>query len=150
MKGRAEVTEFLRKKWEKENGYRLRKELFAFQDNRIAVQVGLLSFPSCGRRNAPSHANSRQFFYEWYEVKPDGTKQWYRCYGLEASGFFPARLTRADLQTPFVESQDWTFNDDGLMRKRQMSGNDVPISDEERWFKDGVDVNSFPIAEKHL
>ena len=39
MKGRAEVTEFLRKKWEKENGYRLRKELFAFADNKIAVQV---------------------------------------------------------------------------------------------------------------
>ena len=36
------------------------------------------------------------------------------------------------------------------MKKRQMSGNDVPISDEERWFKDGVDANSFPIAEKHL
>ena len=83
MKGREEVVQFLTKKWEKENGYRLRKELFAFQDNRIAVQVGLPSFPSCGRRSAPSHANSRQFFYEWYEVKPDGTKQWYRCYGLE-------------------------------------------------------------------
>ena len=36
------------------------------------------------------------------------------------------------------------------MRKRQMSGNDVPITDEERWFKDGVEVNSVHIAEKHL
>ncbi|KAH9919497.1 uncharacterized protein BXZ73DRAFT_52549 [Epithele typhae] len=106
MTGRDEVIEFLRKKWAKENGYRLRKELFAFQDNRIAVQ----------------------FFYEWFEEKSDGVKQWYRCYGLE----------------------DWTFAEDGLMRKRQMSGNDVPISDDERWFKDGVDLNVFPIAEKHL
>ena len=47
-------------------------------------------------------------------------------------------------------SQDWTYDVDGLMKKRQMSGNDVPITDEERWFKDGVDVNSFPISDKHL
>lgn len=35
------------------------------------------------------------------------------------------------------------------MRKRQMSGNDVEISAEERWFKDGVDVNAVDISEKH-
>lgn len=39
MRGTAEVEQFLTKKWEKENGYRLRKELFAFSDNKIAVQV---------------------------------------------------------------------------------------------------------------
>jgi nuclear transport factor 2 (NTF2) superfamily protein len=64
-----------------------------------------------------------QFWYEWH----DTANQWYRTYGLE----------------------DWTFAADGRMRKRQMSGNDVKISDEERWFKDGVDVNSVEIAEKH-
>ncbi|KAI0325136.1 DUF1348-domain-containing protein [Cubamyces sp. BRFM 1775] len=106
LKGRAEVVDFLTKKWAKENGYRLRKDLFAFIDNKIAVQ----------------------FFYEWYETKPDGKRQWFRTYGLE----------------------DWTFNDDGLMRKRQMSGNDVAISEEERWFKDGVDVNSLDIGPEHL
>ncbi|KAH9828775.1 uncharacterized protein C8Q71DRAFT_799919 [Rhodofomes roseus] len=107
MRGREEVIQFLAKKWEKENGYRLRKELFAFTDNKIAVQ----------------------FFYEWFELKADGSKQWYRCYGLE----------------------DWTFNDDGLMRKRQMSGNDVPITEEERWFKEDVaDEDSVEIYEKHL
>ena len=36
------------------------------------------------------------------------------------------------------------------MRKRQMSGNDVAISDEERWFKDGIDVNTIEIFDKHL
>ncbi|KAI0659146.1 DUF1348-domain-containing protein [Cubamyces menziesii] len=106
LKGRAEVVDFLTKKWAKENGYRLRKDLFAFTDNKIAVQ----------------------FFYEWYEDKSDGKRQWYRTYGLE----------------------DWTFNDDGLMRKRQMSGNDVAISEEDRWFKDGVDVNSLEIGPEHL
>ena len=37
--GREEVVKFLTKKWEREDGYRLRKELFAFTDNKIAVQV---------------------------------------------------------------------------------------------------------------
>ena len=58
-----------------------------------------------------------------------------------------AGLRGTDLPPPL---QDWTFAEDGLMKKRQMSGNDVPISEEERWFKDGVDVNSFPISDKHL
>ena len=39
MKGREEVIQFLTKKWEKENGYVLRKELFAWTENKIAVQV---------------------------------------------------------------------------------------------------------------
>ncbi|OSD07979.1 DUF1348-domain-containing protein [Trametes coccinea BRFM310] len=106
LQGRDQVISFLTKKWEKENGYRLRKDLFAFTDNKIAVQ----------------------FFYEWFEEKADGSRQWYRTYGLE----------------------DWTFNSDGLMRKRHMSGNDVPISDADRWFKDGVDVNSVHITDAHL
>ncbi len=36
------------------------------------------------------------------------------------------------------------------MRKRQMSGNDVAIAHEERWFKDDVvDEDSVEITEKH-
>ncbi|KAI1077491.1 DUF1348-domain-containing protein [Whalleya microplaca] len=101
LQGRDAIEAFLTKKWEREQGYRLRKELFAFTDDKIAVQ----------------------FWYEWYDK--DG--QWCRTYGLE----------------------DWTFAADGLMRKRQMSGNDVKITHEERWYKDGVDVNSVPISEKH-
>jgi uncharacterized protein len=106
MKGREEVEAFLTRKWKKEKCYVLRKELFAFQDNKIAVQ----------------------FFYEWNE-KEDGSGQWYRCYGLE----------------------DWTFEESGLMRKRMMSGNDVAIADEDRWFKDGVaKVEDVQITERHL
>ncbi|KAL7911896.1 hypothetical protein GGI35DRAFT_477588 [Trichoderma velutinum] len=101
LQGRDAIKEFLSKKWERENGYRLRKELFAFTDNKIAVQ----------------------FWYEWY----DEAGQWWRTYGLE----------------------DWTFAENGLMRKRQMSGNDVKISDDERWFKDGVNVNEVDISENH-
>lgn len=101
LRGREDIVRFLTDKWSKENGYRLRKELFAFTDNKIAVQ----------------------FWYEWY----DASGQWWRTYGLE----------------------DWTFAEDGLMRKRQMSANDVRIDSEARWFKDGVDVNTVDISEKH-
>ncbi|KAK9242819.1 hypothetical protein V1506DRAFT_509080 [Lipomyces tetrasporus] len=64
---------------------------------------------------------SLYFRYEWYDVKE---KSWYRTYDLE----------------------DWTFAADGCMQKRQMSGNDLQITEDERWFKPGVDVNSVEIG----
>ncbi len=57
VNGRAAVVEFLRGKWERELDYRLRKELWAFQDNRIAVR----------------------FEYEFH----DASGQWWRAYGNE-------------------------------------------------------------------
>jgi len=103
LQGTDAIVEFLTKKWQKEHNYVLRKELFAFTDNKIAVQ----------------------FWYE-YQDASDGLK-WKRAYGLE----------------------DWTFAADGRMRKRQNSTNDVLIEEGERWFVEGVDVNSVEISEKH-
>jgi len=103
INGSSEIVAFLEQKWAREKNYRLRKELFAFQDNKIAVQ----------------------FWYE-YQDGEDGMK-WKRCYGLE----------------------DWTFAEDGRMRKRMMSGNDVILQEGERWFTEGVDVNKVEISEKH-
>ena len=57
VNGRAEVVEFLRAKWARELDYRLRKELWAFTGNRIAVR----------------------FEYEFH----DANGQWYRAYGNE-------------------------------------------------------------------
>ncbi|KAL6243304.1 hypothetical protein RBB50_009856 [Rhinocladiella similis] len=57
--GTEKIIAFLTKKWEKEANYRLRKELFAFTDDKIAVQ----------------------FWYE-YQDRHDGMK-WKRTYGLE-------------------------------------------------------------------
>jgi uncharacterized protein len=57
VNGRAAVVEFLRGKWQRELDYRLRKELWAFQDNRIAVR----------------------FEYEFH----DASGQWWRAYGNE-------------------------------------------------------------------
>lgn len=55
--GREAIKEFLRRKWAKELDYRLKKELWAFRDNRIAVR----------------------FEYEWH----DDSGNWYRSYGNE-------------------------------------------------------------------
>jgi nuclear transport factor 2 (NTF2) superfamily protein len=57
LNGREEIRAFLRRKWEKERDYRLRKELWAFLEDRLAVR----------------------FEYEWH----DEANQWYRSYGNE-------------------------------------------------------------------
>lgn len=57
MNGRAAVQQFLTGKWERELDYKLKKELWAFTDNKIAVR----------------------FEYEWH----DAAGQWYRSYGNE-------------------------------------------------------------------
>ena len=55
--GRQEIIEFLKRKWAKELDYRLIKELWAFEGNRIAVR----------------------FAYEWR----DDSGNWFRSYGNE-------------------------------------------------------------------
>ena len=118
--GTTAIEHFLTQKWKREKSYCLRKELFAFTDNKIAVQFW------CDRRaismwDSPADWTS----YEYQDADDD--MKWKRCYGLE----------------------DWTFSEDGKMRKRQMSGTGVLISEDERWFKDGLDINAVEISEKH-
>lgn len=66
-----------------------------------------------------------QYWYEFQDAE-DGWK-WKRCYGLDA----------------------WTFAPDGRIYKRQTSGNDKVITDDERWFDDGIDVNHVIIPDAH-
>jgi nuclear transport factor 2 (NTF2) superfamily protein len=82
--GRAEIVRFLQRKWERELDYALRKELWAFHGNRIAVR----------------------FQYECH----DHEGQFWRSYGNEL----------------------WEFTDDGLMRRREASINDVRITAADR------------------
>jgi nuclear transport factor 2 (NTF2) superfamily protein len=65
-RGRAQIVEFLTRKWARELDYRLIKELWAFTDNRIAVR----------------------FAYEWH----DDSGQWFRSYGNENWEFDAAGL----------------------------------------------------------
>ena len=66
LHGRDEVRAFLRRKWDRELDYRLKKDLWSFTDNRISVR----------------------FEYEWHD---DGG-QWFRSYGNEQWEFAPNGL----------------------------------------------------------
>lgn len=85
LKGREEIVKFLTLKWQRELNYKLKKELFAFMDNRIAVR----------------------FEYEYHDA--DGN--WFRAYGNE----------------------NWIFDENGLMKERYASINDVPILETDRY-----------------
>jgi len=63
LTGRAEIIAFLTRKWTKELDYRLIKDLWAYDGNRIAVR----------------------FAYEWHDTRG----QWYRAYGNENWQFDP-------------------------------------------------------------
>ena len=87
--GRAAIRAFLERKWAVESDYRLMKELWCYEGNRISVR----------------------FEYEWH----DEAGQWYRAHGNE----------------------HWEFDGAGLMRRRDMSANDVPIAESERRYREG-------------
>jgi nuclear transport factor 2 (NTF2) superfamily protein len=84
FQGREAIKEFLRRKWAKELDYKLKKELWCFTENRIAVT----------------------FQYEWHNA----VGHWFRSYGNEL----------------------WEFDEEGLMRRRIASINDVAIAENER------------------
>jgi uncharacterized protein len=83
INGREQVQEFLKRKWEKELDYRLKKELWAFHENRIAVR----------------------FEYEWH----DESGQWCRSYGNEmwefdADGYMAKRF--ASINDVAIDASD--------------------------------------------
>jgi len=84
INGRQEVQDFLANKWNVELNYKLKKELWAFSENRIAVR----------------------FEYEYQNTEG----QWYRAYGNE----------------------NWEFDENGLMKKRYASINDLKIKETDR------------------
>lgn len=86
VNGREQIVEFLSRKWARELEYRLIKELWAFDTDRIAVR----------------------FAYECHDVSGD----WFRSYGNE----------------------NWEFDENGLMKVRHASINDVPIKEGDRLF----------------
>jgi nuclear transport factor 2 (NTF2) superfamily protein len=84
LTGRTAIVEFLSAKWERELDYALRKNLWSFHENRIAVR----------------------FQYEWREH----SGSWHRSYGNEL----------------------WEFDDNGLMRRREASIDDITITAADR------------------
>jgi len=71
FRGRAAIIAFLTRKWARELDYRLIKELWAFEGNRIAVR----------------------FAYEWH----DDSGSWFRSYGNENWEFDERGLMRRRL-----------------------------------------------------
>jgi nuclear transport factor 2 (NTF2) superfamily protein len=98
LQGRPAIVEFLARKWTKELDYKLIKEVWAFDGNRIAAR----------------------FAYEWR----DEAGLWYRSHGNE----------------------QWEFDDNGLMRRREASINDVSIEAADRKFTwgEGRRPDDFP------
>ncbi|MDA2803590.1 nuclear transport factor 2 family protein [Nocardiopsis suaedae] len=84
LQGREEIAAFLTRKWERESDYALRKSLWAFHGDRIAVRFQ-------------------------YECR-DASGQWWRSHGNE----------------------QWEFDENGLMLRREASINDVPIAEADR------------------
>jgi uncharacterized protein len=85
--GREDIVAFLTRKWARELDYRLIKDVWAFDGDRIAVR----------------------FAYEWH----DDSGTWFRSYGNE----------------------NWQFGEDGLMRVRHASINDLPIGEADRLYR---------------
>jgi len=83
INGRQAIQSFLTKKWQTELSYRLRKELWSFTDNRIAVT----------------------FQYEWH----DAAEQWYRSYGNELWEFNAKGLMQRRIAS--INDQAITFQD---------------------------------------
>lgn len=86
VNGREEVIALLTKKWERELDYKLKKELWAYTDNRISVR----------------------FEYEWHDK--DGN--WFRSYGNEqwefdANGLMQRRY--ASINDLAIRSEDRKF-----------------------------------------
>lgn len=83
INGRDEVVAFLKRKWQKELHYKLKKELWSFYENRIAVR----------------------FEYEYQ----DANGQWWRAYGNEnwefdANGLMQKRF--ASINDLAIEEKD--------------------------------------------
>lgn len=66
--GRAEIEAFLTSKWQKELDYKLKKELFLFSDNKIAVQFEYTWRDAGGK-------NYRSYGIEHWEFVADGLMQ---------------------------------------------------------------------------
>src|SRR4029077_15617321 len=87
FEGRPAIVAFLTRKWAKEHEYRLIKDLWAFDGNRIAVR----------------------FQYEWHDDHGQGHR--------------PSRKEQSE------------FAENGLVRRREASINDVAIAESDRRFR---------------
>ena len=87
VRGRQQIVEFLTRKWQRELDYRLTKELWCFDERRIAVR----------------------FQYEWH----DANGAWHRSYGNELWEFDDSGLMRrreASINDLAIDERDRKFH----------------------------------------
>lgn len=102
--GRAEIVEFLTAKWARELDYVLRKSLWGFRENRMAVR----------------------FQYEWHDA--DG--QWFRSYGNELWEFDDLGLMRrreASINDVTINADDRRYFGPRAEAERG-PGHEIPLS----------------------
>jgi len=99
--GREQIVQFLTAKWEREKDYALRKALWGFRGNRMAVR----------------------FQYEWH----DTTGQWWRSYGNELWEFtetgLMSRREASINDRPITEAERRIFGP----RPESERGTELPI-----------------------
>ncbi|WP_436789092.1 nuclear transport factor 2 family protein [Yinghuangia sp. YIM S10712] len=101
VSGREEIVAFLTRKWERELDYALRKSLWGFRENRMAVR----------------------FQYEWH----DAEHQWWRSYGNELWEFDERGLMRrreASINDVAINESDRRIHGP---RPTQEHGIDIPL-----------------------
>ncbi|MFC8366843.1 nuclear transport factor 2 family protein [Streptomyces sp. NPDC057239] len=101
ISGREEIVAFLTQKWERELDYALRKSLWGFHENRIAVR----------------------FQYEWH----DAEGRWWRSYGNELWDFDERGLMRrreASINDVAIPEADRRIHGP---RPRDEHGADIPL-----------------------
>src|SRR5690625_2007593 len=124
--GRSQIQEFFTRTWQRELDYALRTELWSFDPARLAVRVQYArrdrsqihefltrkwqrELDYALRKELWSFDKDRSAVRFQYESR-DIQGQWWRSYGNEL----------------------WEFDEHGLMRRREASINDVPITPQER------------------
>lgn len=103
LTGRPAIVEFLTTKWERELDYVLRKSLWGFRGNRMAVR----------------------FQYEWH----DTAGQWYRSYGNELWEFDDTGLMQrreASINDTLIAEADRRYFAPRPASERG-AGNDIPL-----------------------
>lgn len=101
IRGRDEIVAFLTRKWQLEHDYVLRKSLWGFRENRIAVR----------------------FQYEWH----DASGRWYRSYGNELWEFNDAGLMlrrEASINDVAIAETDRRYFGP---RPPEQHGHDIPL-----------------------
>lgn len=99
LQGRAAIVAFLTQKWQRELDYRLIKEVWAFEENRIAAR----------------------FAYEWHDAHGD----WFRSHGNELWRFDAAGLMErreASINDVPIREADRLFRWNGPVRPSDHPG----------------------------